>query len=261
MRLGVIIDNGSYYAPRILAGSSLRDDHEVVGVWTRDTGDPVISRLRTTIAQSGPRYTIDRAAALARLRRQRKSQLGSGVAVEDLEMPLIDDLDALGLDRFSMATANSEQFRSTIDDLGVDMLISLFYGEILEAATYTAPLFGTINVHPSLLPALAGKNPVFWAMAEGLGSTGVTIHEIDEGIDTGPILDQTMIAINPDETHHALYLRVSDVVAQRLPIAVLQRARPPGEGPRILPTTERSYRSNPTPDAYRLFRSLGHRFL
>lgn len=260
MRLGVITDVGSFYAPRILARSSLREDHEVVGVWTRVAGDPITSRLGT-LTTSGLRYTIDRAGALLRLRHQRKADLRSDVAARDLEMPLIQDLDAMGFDRFSMSTANSERFRTTIHDLGVDMLISLFYGEILESETYSAPPLGTINVHPSLLPALAGKSPVFWAMAEGLESTGVTIHEIDEGIDTGPILDQSVIPIESNETHHELYLKVSDVVAKRLPIAVMQRAKRPEERNRIASTSERSYRSTPTPDSYRSFRSLGHRFL
>ena len=98
-------------------------------------------------------------------------------------------------------------------------------------------------------------------MAEGLESTGVTIHEIDEGIDTGPILDQLRISIEPGETHHELYLRVSDVVAERLPVAVSAYARPPAERRGITPTSERSYRSNPTAEAYRAFRSRGHRFL
>ncbi|GMQ84852.1 MAG: hypothetical protein BMS9Abin07_0417 [Acidimicrobiia bacterium] len=261
MRLGVIIDEGSFYAPRILARSSLREDHDVVGVWTREPGDPIASRLRNALNVSGPRYTIDRAGALSRLRRQRKAELRSDVAAVDLEMPLIGDLEAMGLDRLSMSTANSKEFRTTIHDLGVDMLISLFYGEILDPETFSAPRLGTINVHPSLLPALAGKNPVFWAMAEGLQSTGITIHEIDEGIDTGSILDQSLIAIEPNETHHELYLKVSDVVAKRLPIAVLQRTKRPEERSEIASTSERSYRSTPTPESYRSFRSLGHRFL
>lgn len=261
MRLGVIMDEGSFYAPRILARSSLREEHEVVGVWTKEGRVPLTSRLRRTLTSSGLRYTLDRASALSRLRQQRKSELRSGVAAEDLEMPLIHDLDAIGFACHSMPTANSEGFRATIHNLGIDMLISLFYGEILEAETYSAPSLGTINVHPSLLPALAGKNPVFWAMAEGLDSTGVTIHEIDEGIDTGPILDQIVVPIERNETHHELYLKLSDVIAQRLPVAVMQRTKRPKERSTITIGSERSYRSTPTQDSYRSFRSRGHRFL
>lgn len=60
------------------------------------------------------------------------------------------------------------------------------------------PRFGALNVHPSLLPALRGPEPEFWAIRLGVRETGVTIHLMDEGLDTGPILVQRPVPIPPD---------------------------------------------------------------
>jgi methionyl-tRNA formyltransferase len=64
------------------------------------------------------------------------------------------------------------------------------------------PRFGALNVHPSLLPALRGPEPEFWALRLGLRETGVTVHLMDEGLDTGPILAQRPVL--PEMTLPAL---------------------------------------------------------
>lgn len=66
------------------------------------------------------------------------------------------------------------------------------------------PRFGALNVHPSLLPALRGPEPEFWALRLGLRETGVTVHLMDDGLDTGPILAQRPVPISRDTTMPAL---------------------------------------------------------
>ena len=68
-----------------------------------------------------------------------------------------------------------------------------------------------INTHPSLLPNFPGAHAVRDALAAGATVTGVTIHVVDEGVDTGPHLAQAEVAVLPDETEHELHERIKDV--------------------------------------------------
>lgn len=75
----------------------------------------------------------------------------------------------------------------------------------------TLPRLAALNVHPSLLPALRGPQPEFWAMRLGLRETGVTIHLMDDGLDTGPILLQRPVAIPANVTLPALEATLATV--------------------------------------------------
>lgn len=68
-----------------------------------------------------------------------------------------------------------------------------------------------INTHPSLLPNFPGAHAVRDSLAAGATVTGVTIHVVDEGVDTGPHLAQAEVAVLPDETEHELHERIKDV--------------------------------------------------
>ncbi|MGB9858352.1 MAG: methionyl-tRNA formyltransferase [Moorellaceae bacterium] len=72
--------------------------------------------------------------------------------------------------------------------------------EMIELATY-----GGINFHPSLLPKYRGGSAMNWTIINGETETGVTIHQIDEGVDTGPIVLQEKVPIDPDDSVKTLY--------------------------------------------------------
>ena len=74
-----------------------------------------------------------------------------------------------------------------------------------------------INVHPSLLPALPGLRPVEEALAAGLPETGVSVHFVDDGIDTGPVILQEAIAILPGDTPETLHERLHELEHRLLP--------------------------------------------
>jgi phosphoribosylglycinamide formyltransferase 1 len=76
-----------------------------------------------------------------------------------------------------------------------------------------------INVHPSLLPAFPGTTPIEDALAAGVPETGVTVHFLDEGVDTGPVIFQEPVAIRPGDTPEALRERVHEVEHRLLPEA------------------------------------------
>ena len=76
-----------------------------------------------------------------------------------------------------------------------------------------------INVHPSLLPAFAGTTPIEDALAAGVAQTGVTVHFVDEGVDTGPVIFQEPVPVRPGDTPEALRARVHEVEHRLLPEA------------------------------------------
>lgn len=79
-----------------------------------------------------------------------------------------------------------------------------------------------INIHPSLLPAFPGKNAIEQALEAGVRITGVTIHYVDEGMDTGPIIEQKAVEIEEGETLESLATKIHQVEHQFYP-AVIQK--------------------------------------
>ena len=101
---------------------------------------------------------------------------------------------------------------------GVDMVVCAGYMHLLTPAFLDR--FRTINVHPSLLPAFPGMDAVERALAAGVSETGVTVHFLDEGMDTGPAILQEPVAIEPGDTSETLYERIRTVEHRLLPEAV-----------------------------------------
>ncbi len=82
-----------------------------------------------------------------------------------------------------------------------------------------------VNVHPSLLPRFAGKDAIGQALRAGASETGVTVHLVDEGIDTGPILAQERVAILPGDTTETLAARIHAVEHRLYPAVVARLVR------------------------------------
>jgi len=97
-----------------------------------------------------------------------------------------------------------------------DVLVVVAYGLILPRAVLDIPRFGCVNVHASLLPRWRGAAPVERALLAGDTTTGVTIMLMDEGLDTGPILLQREVAIDPSDTGTSLRARLAGIGAPLL---------------------------------------------
>ena len=80
--------------------------------------------------------------------------------------------------------------------------------------------FPAINVHPSLLPAFPGVDAVGQALAAGVPETGVTVHFLDEGVDSGPVILQEAVPVEPEDTAQTLHERIRAVEHRLLPEAV-----------------------------------------
>jgi len=97
-------------------------------------------------------------------------------------------------------SANSEEFRKQLLKLNPDIMLVASWSEKLDKLTYDMPKTATINVHPSLLPKYRGPNPYIQVIKNREKKTGVTLHLVDSGLDTGAILDQREIEISENDT-------------------------------------------------------------
>jgi methionyl-tRNA formyltransferase len=109
-----------------------------------------------------------------------------------------------------------EQLRA----LAPDLLVVVAYGKILPASLLQLPRLGAINVHGSLLPKYRGAAPIQWAVINGETETGITIMQLDEGMDTGDILLSVPVAIGPQETAGELFDRLARLGGETLGPAI-----------------------------------------
>lgn len=139
-----------------------------------------------------------------------------------------------------------------------DMIISVYFQHILGKKLLSAPKIGALNIHPSLLPRYRGISPVFWALANAEKESGVTVHFINGGIDSGDIVSQKTIPITPTDTEHSLFLKCSMEGALMLTQAIRQIRTQPLS--RIRQQQEGNYYSLPTAEAVARFLRSGRRF-
>ena len=106
---------------------------------------------------------------------------------------------------------NNEEFRAQLTGLKPDAIIVVGYGRIIPQWMIDLPALGNINLHGSLLPKYRGAAPIQWAIACGESKSGVTTMRIDAGLDTGDILLQKQIPIEPNDTALTLGPRLAEV--------------------------------------------------
>lgn len=109
-----------------------------------------------------------------------------------------------------------EEALRIIGDWKPELIIVAAYGKILPETLLGTPKFGCVNFHPSLLPKWRGASPIQNALLAGETKTGVTIMLMDKGMDTGNILSQTTIAIDPDDTADSLTEKVIETGTELL---------------------------------------------
>jgi methionyl-tRNA formyltransferase len=113
-------------------------------------------------------------------------------------------------------------FIEKIKALAPDLIVVVAYGKILPKELIDIPKYGAINVHASLLPKYRGAAPVQWAILKGEAETGITIMQISETLDTGDIILQEKVIIDPTDTSSTLLDKIFMVGAQTLLTAIDQ---------------------------------------
>jgi len=112
---------------------------------------------------------------------------------------------ALGIPVRQHKTLKAPQVRDEFVALNADLAVLAFVTQIVPPQVFTVPQLGSICFHPSILPKYRGASAINWALIKGESITGLTIFWVDQGIDTGPILLQKTVAIEPDDTTGSLY--------------------------------------------------------
>ena len=125
-----------------------------------------------------------------------------------------------GLSVYQPRTLRDGSSDELIKELAPDIIVVVAYGCIIPPQLLHAAKYGCINLHVSLLPKYRGSAPIQWAVLNGDEGTGVTIMQLDEGVDTGDILMVEPVTIGPEETSGELFDRVSAVGAGTLVTAL-----------------------------------------
>ena len=125
-----------------------------------------------------------------------------------------------GLSVYQPRTLRDGSSDELIKELAPDIIVVVAYGCIIPPQLLHVAKYGCINLHVSLLPKYRGSAPIQWAVLNGDEGTGVTIMQLDEGLDTGDILMVEPVTISPEETSGELFDRVSAVGAGTLVTAL-----------------------------------------
>lgn len=119
--------------------------------------------------------------------------------------------EALGIPVFQPEKVRRPEAVERLRQEAADAIVVAAYGQILPEEILNMPRYGCINIHGSLLPAYRGAAPVQWAVINGEAQSGVTIMQMDKGLDTGDILLQKAVALDPKETAASLYDKLSAI--------------------------------------------------
>ncbi|MDQ2985792.1 MAG: methionyl-tRNA formyltransferase [Armatimonadota bacterium] len=138
----------------------------------------------------------------------------SGRGNKLLPTPVGEAAAQLGIDTLSPEKAKEESFVEVIEARAFDAMVVASYGQILSGRLLAASKRGGINLHASLLPQYRGAAPINHAILAGDTESGVTLMQMDRGMDTGDIIAQETIPIGTDETVGDLEMRLATLAAE-----------------------------------------------
>ena len=101
-------------------------------------------------------------------------------------------------------------FLPELEKLVPDVIVVVAFGQILPESVLNLPKYGCMNVHASLLPKLRGAAPIQWSVIDGDKESGVTIMQMDEGLDTGDMLAKAIVPLDEKETGGSLFDKLSE---------------------------------------------------
>ena len=185
----------------------------IVGIYD-PAGQDVWHTVRRSAERDGWGFIFRKAATLARVN-ARIILRGAGVSFHG-HASLPELCGVRKVETILCPDPNSAEFIAQVRRLGVDLIVVAAFSRILKAPLLAAARLGAVNIHPSLLPKFRGPNPIYWALAQGDTRTGVTLHFIDEGIDSGDVIAQCEIGIDRGETEQSLFRKCCGVAAQML---------------------------------------------
>ena len=130
--------------------------------------------------------------------------------------PVAEFAEAKNIEISSPPSISSSEELKKLQEMNLDMIIVVAYGLILPTAVLNAPKLGCINVHGSILPKWRGAAPIQRSIWAGDAETGVTIMQMDEGLDTGDMLHIATLPVTPEDTSATLYEKLAELGPQAL---------------------------------------------
>ena len=146
-----------------------------------------------------------------------------------------------------------------VESFSPEVLVSVAATQKFERDLLETPTEAAINIHSSLLPDYRGVSPSFWTLYHDEDRTGVTVHFMEETLDTGDVIRQEHIEIATDETQHSLNEKVA-AVGSRVLVEALEDIRTDTVEAKPIDPDEGDYYSMPTREEVRAFREDGNRF-
>lgn len=141
-----------------------------------------------------------------------------------LPTPVKEKALELGLEVYQPDSVNGEDTIDRLKEINPDVIVVVAFGQILKKDLLNIPKYGCLNIHASILPKYRGAAPINWAIINGEKETGITIMEMDEGLDTGDILKVERIPIEKDDDSISIHDKLSHLGA-KLIIQVLEEMR------------------------------------
>jgi len=148
----------------------------------------------------------------------------AAVASSKPDVPALARADRAGIpnrvfavESYADRTSRDRELADWLQLRGVDFVVLAGFMQLLTPAFLERFPDRIVNVHPSLLPAFPGARPVEDALAAGVETTGVTVHYVDDGVDSGPVIRQEPVAVEPRDT---LLERIHAVEHRLLPEVV-----------------------------------------
>jgi methionyl-tRNA formyltransferase len=160
-----------------------------------------------------------------------------------------------GLPVFQPASLRAEENQQLVANLNADVMVVVAYGLILPKAVLAMPRLGCINVHGSLLPRWRGAAPIQRSLWAGDAETGVTIMQMDVGLDTGDMLFKLACPITEEDTSATLYDKLAELGPQGL-IATLQQLAQGTAQPQVQDEAQATYAEKLNKEEARLDWSL-----
>lgn len=263
MKIVVLTPQDHFHSPIILRELGLkRKGDEIIIVTTPKLGikGSVFYRLSRLIKQSGIDYLVSLMIAkicyiflgiIERFIILRPFELRQFISVDEV-------ISNLHLQRLKLTNINSSKNVAIVKNLKPDIIISVFFNQIVKEGILSIPRYGAINIHPSYLPRYRGISPCFWVLANNESNTGITIHYLTRGIDEGLVLRQEEISIMPQDTFFSLYRKCAIKGAEILS-GVLDMAIKCEKGITQI-EKEANYFSDITPKSVRRFRKYQRKF-
>jgi methionyl-tRNA formyltransferase len=119
----------------------------------------------------------------------------------------------LRLPIYQPSSLRTEAERLPLVEVEADLFVVSAFGLIFGLKTLAIPKLGCVNLHASLLPKYRGASPIAAAIGCGEGETGISVMQIETGLDTGPVIGQSSIDISPEDTTESLTKRLADLSA------------------------------------------------